>query len=94
VLEVKKAGKHANVNCEACHGPQSKHADGSHCGEAGASRYHDSLRPLSRGQFRQPKWFPAVVTAEHSMGIPCNTCHKPHSPKIADEPAAAKGAKK
>ena len=27
VLEIKKAGKHAGVNCEACHGPQGKHAE-------------------------------------------------------------------
>ena len=27
VLDMKKAGKHAHVNCEACHGPLSQHAD-------------------------------------------------------------------
>src|SRR5579871_4275972 len=27
VLEKKKAGKHVGVNCEACHGPQGKHAE-------------------------------------------------------------------
>ncbi len=26
VLDVKKMGKHAHVNCEACHGPQAQHA--------------------------------------------------------------------
>jgi hypothetical protein len=26
-----------------------------------------------------------VVSAEHSSGLPCNTCHKPHNPKIASE---------
>jgi hypothetical protein len=94
VLEIKKAGRHANVNCEACHGPQAKHAEDP-----------TSVKPVlpdttvlcarcHEANSAKPKWFPAVVTADHSMGIPCNTCHKPHSPKIADEPAAAKGAKK
>src|SRR3974390_3336231 len=27
VLDAKKNGKHARVNCEACHGPQAKHAE-------------------------------------------------------------------
>ena len=32
----------------------------------------------------KPKSFPQVVTAEHSGGMACNTCHKPHAPKIGD----------
>ena len=27
ILDVKKAGKHAHVNCEACHGALANHAD-------------------------------------------------------------------
>ena len=27
VLDVKSKGKHAHVNCEACHGPLAKHAE-------------------------------------------------------------------
>jgi hypothetical protein len=30
----------------------------------------------------KPKSFPQVATAEHSAGLACQTCHKPHSPKI------------
>ena len=30
VLDVKSKGKHAHVNCEACHGPLAKHADDPH----------------------------------------------------------------
>jgi hypothetical protein len=92
VLDIKKTGKHAGVNCEACHGPQAKHAEDpgsvkpelpdasvlcARCHEAGPAK---------------PKWFPAVNTAEHSMGMTCTTCHQAHNPKIADEPA--KGDKK
>ncbi len=79
-LEVKKAGKHAHVNCEACHGPLAKHADDptsvipvkpdtavlcARCHTASAAK---------------PKTFPQVVPAEHSNGMPCETCHNPHSP--------------
>ena len=30
----------------------------------------------------KPKNFPQVVTADHSGGIACDTCHQPHHPKI------------
>jgi len=35
-----------------------------------------------------PKGFPQVVPAEHSNGMPCETCHNPHSPGM-DAPVAA-----
>jgi hypothetical protein len=82
VLEKKKDGKHAHVNCEACHGPLAKHADDPasvtpekldtavlcvRCHEANAAK---------------PRGFPQVVSADHSNGLPCDTCHQPHSPVI------------
>lgn len=85
VLDVKKTGKHAGVNCEACHGPLARHAE-----DPGAvkpvlpdtsvlcARCHES-------NSAKPKWFPTVVTTEHSMGMPCNACHTSHNPKIAGE---------
>ena len=77
----KTEGKHAVVNCEACHGPQGQHAADlsvtpakpdpavlcAQCHEASSAK---------------PKWFPQVDTKEHSGGLVCNTCHNPHSPSI------------
>lgn len=83
VLDVKKNGKHAHVNCEACHGALAKHADDPasvipvkpdtatlcvRCHAASAAR---------------PKSFPQVQAEEHSAGLACETCHQPHSPAIA-----------
>ncbi|HUA21190.1 MAG TPA: multiheme c-type cytochrome [Bryobacteraceae bacterium] len=77
---AKSKGKHANVACEACHGPLANHAEDPvsvvpklpdvatlcvRCHEANASK---------------PKSFPQVVSADHSGGVVCNTCHKPHDP--------------
>lgn len=82
VLEKKKDGKHARVNCEACHGALAKHADDPasvtpqkldtavlcvRCHEANAAK---------------PKGFPQVVSADHAGGLPCDTCHQPHSPAM------------
>jgi hypothetical protein len=85
VLDKKKDGRHAHVNCEACHGPLAKHADDPasvqppkldtavlcvRCHEANAAK---------------PRSFPQVASADHSSGLPSDTCHQPHSPAITAE---------
>lgn len=74
------AGAHRGVHCEACHGPQAVHANDNdkkpvlpktpelcvQCHEASAAK---------------PKNFRQVVSAEHSGGEDCKSCHVPHSPK-------------
>jgi hypothetical protein len=83
VQNVKKDGKHAHVNCEACHGALAKHADDP-----------ASLTPVKpdtatlcvrchAASAARPKGFPQVQAEEHSTGLPCQTCHQPHSPAIA-----------
>lgn len=84
VFDMKKTGKHVNVSCEACHGPQAAHADDSSshvpqkldtavlcvkCHEANAAK---------------PKTFPQVNSKEHAGGAACGSCHQPHRPKIGD----------
>ena len=84
IAEQKSKGKHAGVNCEACHGPQAKHADDpgsiipqkpdaavlcAQCHEASAAK---------------PKSFPQVVTADHAGGLICTTCHQAHNPLGGD----------
>lgn len=80
--EVKSKGKHVNVACEACHGALAKHAEdpGSVVPQLPdtavlCARCHEANQA-------KPKTFPQVITAEHSGGAPCNTCHKPHNPAI------------
>ncbi len=81
VQDVKKNGKHAHVNCEACHGPLAKHADDP-----------SSLTPpklntavlcvqCHAASAARPKNFPQIAQ-DHSGGVACETCHKPHSPAI------------
>ena len=84
VLEVKKAGKHAGVACEACHGPAAKHADDP-----------ESMKPprpdtavlcvrCHEANPAKPRGFPQVDSKEHSMGAACGDCHKPHSPSLKE----------
>ena len=105
VLEQKVKGKHVRVNCEACHGPLAKHAD-----DPGGTTPEklDTAKLCVRcheANTAKPKWFPQVVSADHSAGLACSECHKPHDPAIVAEEKttasakdaktpAAKGAKK
>ena len=84
-LEAKSKGKHANVGCEACHGALARHAEDP---AAVVPQLPDTAVLCARcheANSAKPKGFPQVIAAEHSSGLPCNTCHKPHNPKIASE---------
>jgi len=80
VAETKSKGKHAGVACEACHGPWANHAGDP---ASVAPKLPDPAVLCVRcheASSSKPKAFPQVVSAEHSGGLPCNTCHQPHNP--------------
>jgi hypothetical protein len=79
--KVKASGKHAGVHCEACHGPQAQHAeDPSHVPQL--PDVANLCRRCHEKDAAKPAAFPQVVTAEHSGGALCNTCHQPHNPHL------------
>ncbi len=82
VLDVKKNGKHAHVNCEACHGPLAKHADDPSSVTPAKLDTAVLCVRCHAASVARPKNFPQVDAAEHSAGLPCETCHQPHSPAI------------
>lgn len=87
ILAAKKTGKHAGVNCEACHGPLQTHLDAMT--KDGAPQI--TLPKLDTAVLcirchaasaAKPKDFPQVDADQHAGGVPCETCHQPHSPAI------------
>jgi hypothetical protein len=88
VLDKKKDGKHAHVNCEACHGPQAKHADDPSAVQPPKLDTAILCVRCHEANAAKPKNFPQVASADHSSGLPCDTCHQPHSPAI-DSPAVS-----
>ncbi len=81
---AKGKGKHSSVACEACHGALAPHAQDP---ASLIPQLPDTAVLCARchaANPAKPKSFPQVVTADHSNGLACNTCHKPHNPKIGD----------
>jgi ABC-type nickel/cobalt efflux system permease component RcnA len=78
---VRSKGKHAHVSCEACHGPQSAHASDPGSVVPQKIEVANLCRFCHEKDSAKPQAFPQVVTAEHSQGVPCDTCHQPHAPK-------------
>jgi hypothetical protein len=83
--KVRAEGRHAHVACEACHGPQAKHAQAQMNGQPSKPQLPDVATLCARCHEKdaaKPKAFPQVATTEHSGGMLCNTCHKPHTPHL------------
>jgi hypothetical protein len=81
IAQTKSGGKHAQVNCEACHGPQAKHADDPSIDPGKPDTAVLCVRCHAASAAR-PKDFPQVDAEQHAGGVPCQTCHQPHSPAI------------
>ncbi len=82
VLETKKAGKHANVNCEACHGPLANHANDPSSVQPAKLDTSVLCVRCHTASAAKPKGFPQVMADQHSGGLACETCHQPHNPAI------------
>ena len=83
ILEQKVKGKHARVNCEACHGAMSNHADDP--GSVKPVKLDPAKLCIRCHEANQakPRNFPQVISVEHSSGASCELCHQPHSPAIS-----------
>lgn len=76
---ARKAGKHANVACEACHGALARHADDPEI---------KPQKPDGRGlclgchsaSVARPAKFPQVEAREHAESGLCTECHQAHNP--------------
>jgi transcription elongation factor Elf1 len=82
VVSMKTAGKHTGVNCEACHGTLATHVENP---VEVTPQLPDTALLCPRcheANIAKPKNFPQVVSAEHSGGAVCKSCHQPHSPLL------------
>ena len=80
--KARATGRHAKVSCEGCHGPLAKHADDPFALKHARPDSVQLCRKCHEKDAAKPEKFPQVVTAEHSGGAACNTCHQPHNPRL------------
>jgi len=81
VGKLRLEARHANVRCEACHGPLATHATDGAAKPAALNPRLLCLR-CHTAQPGLPGGFPRVVAADHAGDGPCTDCHKPHRPKV------------
>lgn len=83
VVDVKTKGSHKGVNCEACHGALAKHVDDP--GSVQPAKLDTLVLCVRCHEVNgaRPKTFPQITSKDHNeAGLPCETCHQPHSPRI------------
>ena len=86
-LAKKSSGKHAHIACEACHGALAKHIEDPASVQPAKLDAAVLCARCHQKDIAKPVGFPQVQADEHSAGIPCDTCHQPHSPVIVAERA-------
>jgi hypothetical protein len=79
---VRKAGAHAGVACEACHGPLARHADDPEQKPAKPDG-RDLCLACHTANVARPAKFPQIEPREHAESGLCTECHQAHNPGIA-----------
>lgn len=74
------SGFHKTIHCEACHGPQAKHASDVEP-KPERPKTPELCVVCHEANTGKPKMLHTVVSKDHSGGEDCKTCHKPHSPR-------------
>jgi hypothetical protein len=82
VIETRKAGRHATIACEACHGPLARHAAGNFDPKPTRLDPRQLCLQCHARSAGKPASFPQMVAVDHSPEGACATCHQPHRPKI------------
>lgn len=80
--DQRNSGRHAKISCEACHGPQAKHAADFEKTKPVMPKVNPLCLNCHAKDAAKPAFLPQVVDAEHSNGMQCNDCHQPHQPKM------------
>lgn len=76
---ARKAGKHARVACEACHGALAKHAAEP---DPKPDKPHgrETCLQCHTANVAKPAKFPQVEPSEHAETGLCTECHQAHNP--------------
>jgi hypothetical protein len=82
VVTAKKAGPHAGLGCETCHGPLAAHAADATTARPELPDPRATCVNCHERNVGKPKWFKTIVVEDHAPSGPCKDCHVPHNPAI------------
>lgn len=82
VVSARAGGRHAAVNCEACHGALASHAEDPDALKPGLPEPQTLCLICHQVNVAKPASFPQVDPADHGDGEACNACHQPHNPGV------------
>jgi len=77
---AKKAGKHAGVGCEACHGALAAHVDDPTSAAPAKLDPKTLCLVCHEENVAKPSGFPQIDPKNHAGDDPCQSCHAPHAP--------------
>jgi Cytochrome c554 and c-prime len=82
VPDKQKGGKHAAINCEACHGALAAHATSADPSKPKPALPDPAKLCLTchQANVAKPKGFKQVDPKEHNAGAKCTDCHAAHNP--------------
>jgi hypothetical protein len=81
VPEAMAGGAHQGVHCEACHGPQGRHAEDPSI-EPGLPQISVLCSRCHAHNAARPSGFPQVDVKDHAGGESCVSCHVAHNPGV------------
>jgi hypothetical protein len=80
VTRSQVGSKHAQLHCEACHGPLAKHADDPMDVKPPALNPRELCLKCHTKMAGKYDGFPQVDAKEHAGDDACTSCHHPHHP--------------
>jgi hypothetical protein len=82
VAGAKARGPHAEVGCEACHGPLGRHAQDFSSQKPVLPDTAKLCVTCHEADAAKPKTFPQVASRDHAGETACGVCHNPHQPRM------------
>jgi hypothetical protein len=85
VVEARRGSRHERIACEACHGPQARHAE-----DNAVKPPRPEARPLCArchaALVGRPPFVPQVDLADHAPeDASCTDCHNAHAPGLGED---------
>lgn len=83
VVDLRAMARHRSIACESCHGPLAKHAAAPDDQKPERPKATPLCVHCHAGNTGKPTRYPTVVIKDHAGSDECQTCHKPHDPRIS-----------